>query len=55
VASIPLDLYQTLQLHLAIANGLHLLKRVAKDNTGGITKNATTVSYNPYNLMHNPT
>jgi hypothetical protein len=51
----PLDLYQILQLHLAIANDLPLLKgRVVKDNSGRITQNATTVPYNSYNLMHNP-
>jgi hypothetical protein len=30
-----LDLYQTLQLRLAIANGLQLLKGAVKDNSEG--------------------
>jgi hypothetical protein len=38
VASMPLDLYRTLQLCLAITNGLQLLKGVVKDNSGRITK-----------------
>jgi hypothetical protein len=35
VASMPLNLYQTLQLRLAIANDLQLLKVVVKDNSEG--------------------
>jgi hypothetical protein len=38
VASMPLDLYRTLQLRLANANDLQLLKGVVKDNLEGITK-----------------
>jgi hypothetical protein len=34
----PLNLYQTLQLRLTIANDLQLLKGAVKDDSGGITK-----------------
>jgi hypothetical protein len=49
----PLDLYRTLQLHLAITNGLQLLKGGSQGQFGKDNQNATTVPYNSCNLMYN--
>jgi hypothetical protein len=48
----PPDLYQTLQLCLAFANGLQVLKWVVKDNLEG---NIMQELYQtiPINIMHN--
>jgi hypothetical protein len=50
----PLNIYRTLPLHLAITNGLQLLKGGSQGQFGKDNQNATTVPYNSYNLMHNP-
>jgi hypothetical protein len=45
---------RVLHLRLAIPNGLQLLKGGSQGQFGKGNQNATTVSYNSYNLMHNP-